>query len=209
MDMDLFPDLKSEHGVNSEIQRGNERQSVPEPHRRQKRPAEPAQNSMKTVNAAGRAPERNAEPERRDGTHGISIESILDPRAAAGASTYSVTMRIPYQTSLGESLCVVGDLEELGQWATFKCQMRWTEGHVWVLEGLQVKKPQFLYKYVLMKDERPTQWERGENRIADLRLLPESSPDGDILNQVLMMGDSALKKESSGTKNVEILDDWE
>lgn len=96
MDMDLFPDLKSEHGINSEIQRGHERQSVAEPYRRQKQPAEAAQNSMKTLNAAGKAPERNTELEKRDGTHGISIESILDPRAAMTATAYSVTMRIPY-----------------------------------------------------------------------------------------------------------------
>jgi hypothetical protein len=208
MDMSLFPDLKSERGIHSEIQRGNERSAAQDPYQRHQPPGQAVQNSAKMRQEAGKAHQKNREPEKRDGTHGISIESILDPRAATGTHSYNVTMRIRYETALGESLCVIGDLEELGQWKTFKCMMRWTEGHVWVLDGLSVKKPQVLYKYVLMKDEQPTQWERGENRIADLRLLPESNPDGDILNEVLMMGDSAHKKEP-GAKNVELIDDWE
>ena len=45
--------------------------------------------------------------------------------------------------------------------------MRWTEGHVWVLENVQISKPYFQYKYVVMKDGRPDRWEQGINRIAD------------------------------------------
>jgi hypothetical protein len=63
---------------------------------------------------------------------------------------------------MGESLCVVGDIEELGSWKNFVGRMKWTTGHVWVLEDLEVKsKPFFSYKYVLMKDEKPSTWERG------------------------------------------------
>ena len=52
--------------------------------------------------------------------------------------------------------------------------MIWTEGHIWVLDSKIIKSKQFLcYKYVLMKDEKPQTWERGENRLADLRLLPD------------------------------------
>lgn len=209
MDMDFFPDLRSEPGVNSEVQRGNLPRPAHGPRPGHKPPGQAAQNSMKTSYGAGRAPQKSVAPEKRDGTHGISIESILEPKVAGSAHAYNVTMRVQYQTDLGESLCIVGDVEELGQWASFKCKMRWTEGHIWVLEGLNVKKPQFLYKYVLMKDGQPKQWERGENRLADLRLLPESSPDGDILDQVLMMGESTHKKEANSVKNVEIIDDWE
>lgn len=76
-----------------------------------------------------------------------------------------------YKTELGQSVCVVGGLDELGQWKQFKANMRWTEGHVWVLENVQISKPYFQYKYVVMKDGRPDRWEQGINRIADLALL--------------------------------------
>ena len=51
--------------------------------------------------------------------------------------------------------------------------MKWTEGHVWEISDLFLKKPQFLYKYVVLQNDQPSIWERGENRVADLRVLPE------------------------------------
>jgi hypothetical protein len=52
--------------------------------------------------------------------------------------------------------------------------MKWNEGHVWVYENLFIKtKTFFNYKYVLIKDGQPLNWERGENRIADMHYLPE------------------------------------
>lgn len=64
--------------------------------------------------------------------------------------------------------------------------MRWTEGHIWVLENLKVtSKPFFNYKYVLMKDNKPMTWEGGHNRIADLRLLPENlEKDSEIMRNI-------------------------
>jgi hypothetical protein len=53
-----------------------------------------------------------------------------------GASCYNLTLRIKFETSLGQSLCVVGDIEELGKWKEFKGMMKWTTGHIWVLENL-------------------------------------------------------------------------
>lgn len=93
----------------------------------------------------------------------ITIESILDPHFTVEEHTcYYLTLKIKYQTRIGESLCVVGDIEELGSWKNFMGKMRWTAGHIWVLEDLKINsKPFFSYKYVLMKDERPSTWERG------------------------------------------------
>lgn len=71
-------------------------------------------------------------------------------------------------------MCVVGEIPELGAWKKFTGQMTWTQGHIWVLENLSVaSKHFFCYKYVLMQHEKPKTWEQGQNRIADLRLLPE------------------------------------
>lgn len=78
----------------------------------------------------------------------------------------------------------MGEIEELGSWKKFTGQMQWTEGHIWVLENLYVSsKPFFNYKYVLMKNEKPHTWERGYNRVADLRLLPEITGQKEALMQ--------------------------
>lgn len=115
-----------------------------------------------------------------DVTNGITIESILDPNFSKEKTAFNLTMRIKYQTNMGESLCVIGNIEEFGAWKNFKMRMKWTEGHVWVLENLSIKsKPYFQYKYVLMKDDEPQTWERGENRIADLNLLTDMNSTGD------------------------------
>ena len=75
---------------------------------------------------------------RDDITNGITIESILDPNFKDEKSEYCLTLRIKYETNLGESVSIIGDIEELGNWKNFKCEMTWTEGHVWVLQDLPI-----------------------------------------------------------------------
>ena len=43
-----------------------------------------------------------------------------------------VTFSIFYETKVGESICVLGSIEELGSWKEYKCHLTWTEGHIWV-----------------------------------------------------------------------------
>jgi hypothetical protein len=66
---------------------------------------------------------------------------------------------------------VVGNTPELGNWKQFKGNMKWTEGHVWVLENIPINVPYFQYKYVLMSNGQPDRWEQSYNRIADMILL--------------------------------------
>ncbi len=33
---------------------------------------------------------------------------------------FEVTFRIKYETNIGESLCIIGDAEEIGRWKDFK-----------------------------------------------------------------------------------------
>ena len=51
--------------------------------------------------------------------------------------------------------------------------MKWTDGHVWVLEDLLIEAttPYFEYKYVVLNNGNPEHWEGGFNRLADLYLL--------------------------------------
>ena len=93
------------------------------------------------------------------------------------ADSYNVQMSVQYETKLGENLYVMGNISELGNWNDFVCKMTWTEGHIWVTNGLVIKSPFFQYKYVVkdsnMTDE--TIWEQGYDRIADLSILPDIS----------------------------------
>ena len=57
--------------------------------------------------------------------HGITIESILDPNHVETvpdsnqAGSYRVTFRIKFETSMGQSLALIGDVAELGTWKDF------------------------------------------------------------------------------------------
>jgi len=56
--------------------------------------------------------------------------------------------------------------------------MKWSEGHVWKLT-IQVPSntPVFQYKYVVLQEGNSSIWEKGYNRIADLRLLRIQNSD--------------------------------
>lgn len=63
-------------------------------------------------------------------------------------------MKIFYKGEYGESVHVIGSIEELGSWKQFKCPLKWTQGHYWITENLQISsKSYFTYKYVIMKNE--------------------------------------------------------
>mmetsp|Transcript_4461 Transcript_4461/g.6617 ORF Transcript_4461/g.6617 Transcript_4461/m.6617 type:complete len:150 (+) Transcript_4461:623-1072(+) len=107
---------------------------------------------------------------------------VSSPKKAARSKedrtskTYNCTLKIPYKTEYGESLQVVGSVEELGAWKSYKCPMKWTEGHVWITDNLVIKgKSYFTYKYVVMYQGKAVKWERGPNRLADLEILPDQS----------------------------------
>ena len=72
---------------------------------------------------------------------------------------------------MGQSLCIIGNIPELGNWKEYKANMKWTEGHVWVLEDLSINVQYFQYKYVVLSNGKPCRWEQGINRIGDMLLL--------------------------------------
>lgn len=82
-----------------------------------------------------------------------------------------MTLKVRYETKLGQRLYVMGSIPELGNWKQFSCPMEWTEDHVWMTTNLNVKCHHFMYKYVVKSDQE-TVWETGFNRIADLKILP-------------------------------------
>lgn len=64
---------------------------------------------------------------------------------------YTLTFKVRYKTDYGESLQVVGSIEELGSWKDYKVPLKWTEGHIWASEPMTIKSNSFFtYKYVVM-----------------------------------------------------------
>lgn len=91
-----------------------------------------------------------------------------------GDGYYALHFSIFYETIVGESIAVVGNLEELGKWKDYNIHLIWTEGHIWrSLQPIIVRESYFEYKYVLLQDNEVVAWEQGVNRIADLDSLPE------------------------------------
>ena len=91
-----------------------------------------------------------------------------------GDGYYALHFSLFYETIVGQSLAVIGNLEELGKWKTIKCNLIWTEGHIWCsTKPIIVRESYFEYKYVLLEDDQVSGWEEGVNRIADLDHLPQ------------------------------------
>lgn len=87
----------------------------------------------------------------------------------------SLHLSIEYETHFGQYLCVVGSINQLGMWKEYVYDLAWTPGHVWVSkQPIVTDDDMFQYKYVLMKDGKVEKWERGINRIADLKALVKS-----------------------------------
>jgi hypothetical protein len=59
-----------------------------------------------------------------------------------------------YETIVGENMCVLGSIQELGNWKQFKAPMIWTEGHIWkTVNPIVTSEPMFSYKYALLDGE--------------------------------------------------------
>ena len=88
-------------------------------------------------------------------------------------------MKVTYKTFYGQELGIVGNIPQLGLWDTSKpLKMKWTSGHIWVAQDIAISEFNgdstfFMYKYVLLQNGKFQFFEKGLDRIADLKLLKE------------------------------------
>ena len=96
-------------------------------------------------------------------------------------------------------------------WKSYIYDLVWTPGHVWVSKEPIVagKDDQFQYKYVLMKDGKVEKWERGINRIADVKVLARSRWAWRQRQQSEQNPTSALSTFEDDTMQLELEDEWE
>ena len=96
-----------------------------------------------------------------------------------------------FQTKVGQDLCVFGSIPELGNWnkdrkvEEIKSNMCWTEGHIWQLDvPIKTNRPFFTYKYYLIdkiNESKDAGWEKGIDRIADVRELASGTSSGNLV----------------------------
>jgi hypothetical protein len=64
---------------------------------------------------------------------GDSPNNLRQKASRATTSMVTVTFSVPYPTTFGEEIAIVGNKEALGEWDPSKAvAMRWTDGHIWV-----------------------------------------------------------------------------
>ena len=81
---------------------------------------------------------------------------------------YLVNFEIEYIVTFGQSLCMLGDIGELGHWKHLLLEMDWTKGNIWKAK-IEIASRVFCYKYVVVdQDDNIIRWEEGYNRIGDL-----------------------------------------
>jgi hypothetical protein len=80
---------------------------------------------------------------------------------------YSIKFSIKYQTSPGQNIYILGNINELGKWKENKLKLKWNEGHIWkgTLE-LPESINNLSYKFVCVsEDGNYKRWEEGPDRI--------------------------------------------
>ena len=108
---------------------------------------------------------------------GASSFSSGTSNGAEDPSEYNLTLKVTYKTEWGQEIGIVGNIPQLGNWNVEKAlKMKWTNGHIWVADNIRIneargEKTYFMYKYILINNNKHKTYERGLDRIADLKLL--------------------------------------
>jgi hypothetical protein len=108
---------------------------------------------------------------------GASSFSSGTSNGAEESCEYNLSLKVTYKTNWGQEIGVVGNIPQLGNWDVKKAlKMSWTNGHVWTAHNIKVDeargdKTYFMYKYVVINNGNHKTFERGLDRIADLKLL--------------------------------------
>lgn len=92
---------------------------------------------------------------------------MLKEKKTEESNDYTVKFSIKYQTSPGQNIYVLGNLDQLGNWRRNVFKLKWTEGHIWKGKlNLSKNISSFDYKFVCASDDQSyKRWEEGLNRV--------------------------------------------
>ena len=78
----------------------------------------------------------------------------------------TINFEIKYDTKMGESLSIIGSLNELGSWKQKKAlKMKWNEGNIWKVSlKFNNNIKDFEYKFIVIECNNVKYWEDGNNR---------------------------------------------
>ena len=78
----------------------------------------------------------------------------------------TINFEIKYDTKMGESLSIIGSLNELGSWKHKKAlKMKWNEGNIWKVSlKFNNNIKDFEYKFIVIECNNIKYWEDGNNR---------------------------------------------
>ncbi|KAJ9530867.1 hypothetical protein QJQ45_028837, partial [Haematococcus lacustris] len=99
----------------------------------------------------------------------VQRAGVPQPLAEIGLSqekswSNSSMLQINYKTEMGESLALVGDVEELGSWSPDRLvKMQWHEGYNWCCSVSVPAGAKLEYKYVLVLRDGSLSWAPGFN----------------------------------------------
>lgn len=120
---------------------------------------------------------RNSEPATDTGTGERPVLATLAellPTSTAKPFTL-VTFRLRYAVEFGESIRLVGNISELGDWCPGRgISLNWTPGHIWEgvvkLSGYRLSEMLLEYKYLWERPMSAAQWECGQNHVRKVSL---------------------------------------
>lgn len=105
-----------------------------------------------------------------------SIDTAPTVDAAASGDRLLVRFALPYKTSPGEVVKLVGGDDAFGQWDAAKgCELTWSDGHVWVADVQLEAGKLYEFKGVIVNaGSKSEKWESGGNRSLQ---VPPSAAD--------------------------------
>ena len=89
----------------------------------------------------------------------------------------SINFKIKYNTEFGESLAMLGSINELGLWKQNKAlKMEWNEGNIWkafLSLNNYNNNIDFEYKFIVLEEGKVKYWESGNNRKFNISQISE------------------------------------
>jgi hypothetical protein len=95
----------------------------------------------------------------------FSVSAACDSAASTIAHAVEMHFNLPYRTTFGQSMSIVGSTEDLGAWdVSTRVPMEWCDGDVWKAKVVADGGSSVEYKYVLVEmDGKVSQWKPGGN----------------------------------------------
>lgn len=113
----------------------------------------------------------------------------------------TINFEVKYETNIGETLGIIGSLNELGLWKQSKAlKMEWNKGNIWTASlnlNSYNNSINFEYKFIILSNGKIKYWEDGNNRkftFSEVSGLIEPYIDyGDTRNNIINVNNGMIQ----------------